>query len=129
MEIVFDNPPNIKAIQQVLEIGDAKMIFCYGNVIYNPYKLEIADHLKIHELVHSGQQGNNPEKWWERYLKDSEFRLNQELEAYQRQYDFAKQWIKDRNVLARFLYQIANDLSSLYKVNISLGEAQKQIKC
>lgn len=129
MRIVFEDPPNIKEIQEVLKIGDAKMIFCYGDVIYNPHKLNIPDHLKIHELVHSRQQ-KDPKEWWNKYLKNKDFRLSQELEAYQNQYKFAKQWIKDRNVLARFLYQIASDLSSqLYGNIIDFTEAQKQIKC
>ena len=128
MEIKFDYPPNITDIRKVLPIDSGKMIYCWGDILYNPHKLEIADHLKIHELTHSRQQ-IVPEVWWKRYLEDKDFRLSQELEAYQEQYKFAKNWIKDRNLLSRFLWAIARDLSSeLYGNIIEFEEAKKQIK-
>ncbi len=128
MRIIIKNPPNIEKIREILPIGDAKMIFCYGDIIYNPHNLEIADHLKIHEQKHSEQQKGNPKEWWDKYLTNSEFRLSQESMAYKEQYQFAKKFIKDRNVLARFLWTIASDLANLYNVNISHSEAMKQIK-
>ena len=127
MQIIIENPPNILKIKQVFDIEDKKMVFCWGDVLYNPSGLNIADHIKIHELVHSRQQVI-PQAWWDKYLIDSEFRLSQELEAYRAQYQFSKKFIKDRNVLARFLWVIASDLANLYNVNISRQEAMKQIK-
>lgn len=128
MIIKNENPPNLEKIKEILEIRDAKMIFCWGDVIYNPHKLSIADHLIIHEQKHSDQQGNNPQEWWNKYLEDKDFRLSQELEAYREQYKFAKKWIKDRNTLARFLWQISGDLTKFYKLDIIQSEAMKQIK-
>ena len=129
MEIIKDYPPNIKEIKEVFLILPESMIFAYGNIIYNPSGQDLADHIKIHEVVHSDQQQDNPEEWWNKYLQDDKFRLKQELLAYQRQYQFAKIWIKDRNELAKFLWKLAQDLSNLYKVDIDFENALKQIKC
>ena len=129
MKQIIDYPPNIKQIKEVFPILPESMLFCYGDVIYNPNGQELADHIQIHELTHSDQQQEKPEEWWNKYLQDDKFRLKQELSAYQRQYQFAKNFIKDRNELARFLWKLANDLSNLYKLNITLSEAIKQIKC
>ena len=128
MEIIKDYPPNIKQIKEVFPILPESMIFCWGDIIYNPSGQDLADHIKIHEVVHSDQQQNKPEEWWNEYLNDKDFRLKQELLAYQRQYQFAKIYLKDRNELARFLWKLAQDLSSLYKVNIDFENALKQIK-
>ena len=129
MKQIIDYPPNIKQIKEVFPILPESMLFCYGDVIYNPNGQELADHIQIHELTHSDQQQEKPEEWWDKYLNDKDFRLKQELLAYQRQYQFAKIWVKDRNELARFLWKLAQDLSNLYKVNITFSEAMKQIKC
>ena len=129
MEIVKDYPPNIKEIQAVFSILPESMIFCWGNKIYNPSGQDLADHIKIHEVVHSDQQQDNPEEWWSKYLKDKDFRLKQELEAYQRQYQFAKNFIKDRNELAKFHWKLAQDLSGEIYGNIcSFEKALKMIK-
>lgn len=65
-----------------------------------------------HEEVHAKQQGDDPEKWWHRYIVDSAFRFCQELEAYQVQYREIKKKFKDRNKQMRFLDILAQDLSS-----------------
>ena len=129
MKQIIDYPPNIKQIKEVFPILPESMLVCYDDVIYNPSGQELADHIQIHELTHSDQQQEKPEEWWDKYLNDKDFRLKQELLAYQRQYQFAKIWVKDRNELARFLWKLAQDLSNLYKVNITFSEAMKQIKC
>ena len=129
MEQIKNYPPNINEITKVFPVLPESMVFCWGNIIYNPSGQEVADHIKAHELAHSEQQQGEPEKWWNKYLNDGKFRLDQELEAYRKQYSFAKIRIKDRNELARFNWKLAQDLSNLYKINITFGEALEQIKC
>lgn len=105
-----------------------KPVFAYGKILYNPHDCPIPDHLKVHELVHMMRQ-KDPQAWWKLYLSDPQFRLTEELLAYRAQYDFAKQWIKDRNQLAQFLNMIATELSSaMYGNLIDKIEATKQIK-
>ena len=84
------------------------VIFSYGDTIYNPGRRDIPDELIEHESTHMRQQGNNPDAWWDRYIKEPYFRLNQEIEAYTAQYDFICQKVKDRNQRLRILLQLVN---------------------
>ena len=66
-----------------------KVIFTYGDMIYCNQELSIG--LCAHELTHVFQQLKmGKEKWWEQYLKDDKFRLEQEVEAYRQQYRVMK---------------------------------------
>ena len=127
MKIIFDWPPNIDEIQKVFPVLD-KVVFTYGNTLYNPHKEPISVFLLKHEEAHSIRQGGNPKEWWERYLTDKEFRLAQELEAYQIQYREAEKFIKDRNELYRYLRKLAGDLSGMYGLDLTFGLAMEKIK-
>jgi len=128
MTIKNEWPPNIEKIRAVFDLSGKKPVFTWGEILYNPHNCEIPEHLKIHEEIHSKQQVN-PEVWWKRYLEDDKFRLEQELEAYQAQYQYIKRLVKDRNTVAKFLYAIASDLASpMYGGIISFDEAYKKIK-
>ncbi len=112
MTVVKGYPPNIGEIRARFgekAIEDA--VLTYGTQIYSPGTLSLPGHLMRHERVHSRQQGANPALWWERYLKDAEFRMEQELEAYREQYDFFSDVQKDRNIVAKFLHKLCLDLS------------------
>ena len=75
------------------------------------------------------QQEDSPEMWWDQYLNDKDFRLQQEIEAYRVQYRVVKGMIKDRNTVARMLFDMASNLSSpLYGSMIPHIEALKVIK-
>jgi hypothetical protein len=89
LKIKKEYPPNYKDIVDKLGTPPDYVIYCYGDTIYNPSGKEITPDFEIHEEVHSKQQGGAPELWWDKYLTDSEFRLNQEIEAYGTQYQFA----------------------------------------
>lgn len=105
------------------------VIYAYGDTIYNPGGNEIADHMLAHEETHCHQQGGNPDEWWNRYLLDPYFRVEQEAEAYARQYDFLCAQIKDRNRRTRVLWDLARILSSsLYGSVIGHSKAIQMIK-
>lgn len=93
MKISNTFPPNYEEIVAAFNIkGRAGIIFTYGNTIYNPSKITIPPDLIAHEEIHAIQQVSNgltPELWWASYIEDPKFRYEQELEAYQAQYDFA----------------------------------------
>jgi len=83
----------------------------------------LQDHFLAHEQTHIRQQKNklNGIIWWIKYSFSKQFRLNQEIEAYRKQY----------KVLGdpRLLHQIATDLSGrLYGNIISYDEAVRSIK-
>lgn len=91
-----ETPPNYRDIVAAFgELDLENTLFCYGDTIYNPGGKTISPDLEIHEEVHSIQQGHLPEVWWEQYLTDPVFRLNQEIEAYAAQYNFARKAIDE----------------------------------
>lgn len=122
-------PPNIEDIKKVFTLPKI-VIFTYGNAIYNPANVPIDLALMAHEQTHSIQQEKDgPEKWWKKYLIDKDFRLAQEVQAYQVQYRYYCNEVKDRNRRYRFLNSIAGDLASeMYGNIISKSEAIKVIK-
>lgn len=128
MEIVNEYPPNIKQIEQKVT-PTQNTVFTYGDKLYNPGGHIIPPHLLRHEEVHSVRQGQNPSEWWERYLSDPQFRIEEEVAAYQVQYSFVKAGTDSRSVKRTFLQKLARDLSSpMYGKVITFEEAKRRIK-
>lgn len=127
MKIVNGFPPNYKEIKKVLNPNELT-IFTYGDTIYNPTPNDIPDHLMVHEQTHSIRQGDDPAGWWDKYLVDPKFRVEEELVAYRNQY---KEYIKhhDRNATNLFCMKIARDLSSpIYGNVMTFSRAFEEIK-
>lgn len=116
MNIVLKTyPPNIRKIREVFGELPKGMVFCYGNIIYAPDSISgmIDPFLMKHEQTHSKQQAEiGRDKWWELYLKSTDFRISQEVSAFQNQYKEGKKYIKDRNQLSVWLVRLARELSS-----------------
>jgi hypothetical protein len=128
LTVIKDFPPNYELLKQVFKLSD-NILFCYGHKLYNPSNCYIDPIVLEHESIHEKQQGNDPERWWQRYLIDSAFRFCQELEAYQHQFKEIKKKFKDKNTQARMLNTLASDLSSPnYGSVCSHQEALKSIK-
>ncbi len=126
-KIIKEYPPNYQRIKQVFNPPE-NVIYCYGDKIYNPSDAKIEDHLLIHEGVHEKQQKFiGVEAWWERYLTDKDFRLEQELEAYATQYNFIKSKTTEK-IYSQFLDMFAKHLSTIYKLDISKNKAQVLIR-
>lgn len=124
-------PPNIEAIIErfpvVRELPG--VIFAWDGIIFNPSGGHLEPWLVEHEKVHFKQQNRDPEGWWERYLKDTEFRLEQELEAHRVEYRVFCRHNKDRNQRARYLSMIAGRLAApMYGNVISRAEAARRIR-
>lgn len=76
-------PPNWNKIKEAFPHAEAEQaVFCYGEVVHNPFNANVTRDLEVHEAVHCKQQGDDPEKWWDRYIADPNFRLEQEISAY-----------------------------------------------
>lgn len=92
MEIIIAPPPFLDRIRQAgMGVDLSNTVFTYGNKLYNPGGREIPNHLMEHEETHERQQlafKGGPDAWWDRYLVDVQFRLDQEVEAYRAQYRF-----------------------------------------
>lgn len=125
MEVVNDTPPNIKDLSNFPITKDT--IFCYGNKIYNPSGKEIPEDIIFHEKVHGERQGNNPELWWTKYCYDHQFRLQEELIAYAAQYKLITDTFPHKSH-KEALTELAINLSTLYNLNLSYGEAESKIR-
>ncbi len=101
---------------------DKGIIITYGDTVYS--KFPLSDDLKIHEDVHVKQQAAyGPEAWWDRYLIDSFFRLDQEMDAYKAQLI----WIKNNCTIeyyALMVNRIAHQLATLYGNMCTYDEAK-----
>ncbi len=130
MDIIKTWPPNIKEIRKVFNLEGEKPMFCYGKVIYAPYGI-VDSALMHHEATHSIQQENigGPVKWWKKYLTDKEFRLDQEIPAYQNQYKRFCELHTDRNLRFRYLHVIAKGMASeMYGNMVEYSQALQLIK-
>lgn len=113
MKIVIEQPPNIADIRKMFTLQKGTC-FTYGDTLYNPDNGPVDKAFIKHEETHTRQQtipGMTPEKWWKLYLRSEEFRLSQEVEAYQNQYKEQKKHIKNKNQLDMYLRALARDLS------------------
>lgn len=128
MQIVNTPPPNYEEIRKHFPEADYNkgVLFTYGDTCYCK---SITPDLVVHEETHVKQQGDNPKEWWARYFVDVDFRLAQELEAYQNQWKWIENNIKDRNAKFKTLHNIASTLSGkLYGNFIPYYEVIKRIK-
>jgi hypothetical protein len=81
--------PRLEEAKKIFEITPS-VLFTYRNTIYSNYFVPYD--LITHETTHIMQQKEfgGADKWWNKYFKDKEFRLSQEIEAYGRQYMVVK---------------------------------------
>lgn len=130
MKIIIANPPVYDLICKALGTPPKNAVFTYGDKLCNPSNGFISPDLMKHEETHSRQQLYiGPDLWWKKYLKDPQFRLENEIEAYQIQFAYFCAKNKDRNAQTRLLHTIAGDLASpMYGGIITKEDAIKQIR-
>lgn len=128
MDIVQAYPPMYNQIAAKFELGP-RTIFTWHDKIYNPSGGHISKDLIAHEEVHTVQQNGFPATWWRRYLDEQEFRLDQEREAYGRQYQYLCSQNPNRNFQFQVLLQLALFLSGpMYGNMTTLAIAAELIK-
>lgn len=127
--IIVDRPPNFEQIHAAFPDADKPgVLFAYGRSIYNPSGGPVPLALLVHEATHLGRQ-SSPEKWWHRYIEDSEFRYNEELLAHAA--EFRQLRYEDRNSGAALLMRTALRLIAPlynYQPPRSLQQALKDLK-
>jgi len=85
-------------------------VFVYDNNIYA--NNELPYDIMAHEITHINQQNKiGAKKWIKNYLKDSNFRLQQELEAYKAQLKTVKN-TGDREEYNQILIESSRNISS-----------------
>ncbi len=102
-QVLYELPPNYKQITAAIPAvaKNKAIVFVYAPYIYSPAGIELRPDLKAHEEVHVTRQGDDPQAWWDKYLVDTDFRLQEELVAYQVQYKYMEVHY-DRANLAHF---------------------------
>jgi len=126
MRIVKDYPPNYSLLQAVFPLRPNNL-YPWGDILYNPSGLDIPEDIMIHEEVHKRQQEDDPQAWWNKYIQDKRFRLEQELQAYFLQL----QWVKERGnnkVYKECLNEMAEQLSTMYSLDITKSNAETLIR-
>lgn len=127
--VIVNYPPNYKKIEANFQIGDSKPLFAYAPYIYNPFDIFIDPTLYFHEMIHIKQQKDNPSEWWDKYILDKDFRLEQELEANRKQLQLFNKVVKDKNERYRFMLNIARSMSSnLYGNMVEYNQAIKLLQ-
>jgi hypothetical protein len=140
--IVIGLPPNFDRIKAAFPKADGHgVLFAHDTCIYNPSGIVVPPALVAHEEVHlkrqlalgpdpgSTTQWSGADLWWDRYLRDSEFRYVEELLAHAA--EFKVQRAGDRNASARLLMATALRLvAPLYNYTppVSLQRAMKDLK-
>lgn len=128
-----EKPPIWDAVCAAFQINPINAMFTYGDTIYNPNGFNIPEHIAVHEAVHMEQQGwdeAGAALWWGKFLRDPLFRIDQESEAYAKQYKWVcKYEVSDRNQQVRFLDRLATSLAGpLYDHCITKSEAMNLIR-
>lgn len=128
MKVLNEKPPIWDEARAAFDFNEGTTIFTYGDTIYNPAGINVTLDLRAHEEVHEVQQAamktmlsSGPKNWWKQYIKDPEFRFQQELEAYRAQYQFVKRTIKDRNQLNNYLTALARELTGPMYGKLQVG--------
>ena len=110
----IEEAPNLDLLKTTFNVDSKNVIIAYGDTIYCP-KEGMSKDLLEHELTHCERQNFNKqsaERWWQKYMEDKDFRLQEELIAYVNQYKFCEKVYKDRNARARILHFLSKELAS-----------------
>ena len=132
MLVVKGFPPNYAAICAAIDgvASNKHAVFTYGETVYTIDGQKLPGHLIAHEAAHIHQQKQHdggPAGWWDQYLDDSDFRLDEELQAYRVQYRVLLNE-NDRKTRRTWLDHMARTLAgSLYGRLITKQEARTLI--
>ena len=114
-------------INAKFRIAGKPVLFCWGDVIYNPMRVRIPPHLMVHEEMHGWRQGQwGIEQWWRDYIDSEAFRLEEEILAHQVEYRSLLRGAKNRQARRGCLKQTAKRLAApLYGRMIGLAKARE----
>lgn len=131
LKVVTGKPPIYDEVVRIIGRPPLGAIFTYGDTIYAPPGAQLSPDLLQHELAHAEQQieAGGPEIWWAHYLESPEFRLGEEVEAYRKQYAFARNAGLGREMRRKMLAKLAKDLSgAMYGHIVRFREALDLIR-
>ncbi len=126
---IFERPPLFDLIDRTFGIAGKPVIFAWGDIIYNPMRIQLTPALKAHEATHARRQNKwlgGPEQWWHDYCSSKAFRLDEEIRAHCVEYRMLIGRNSNRAGRRRALAQTAKRLASpLYGGFISTANARK----
>lgn len=129
MKVIEAFPPIYAEIVRAFNVRGKPVVFCYGDVLYNPSRIKIPPELIAHETVHMLRQGDDPDSWWADYIIDPAFRLAEELPAHIAEFAAVRRATDARSVQQAALHRIAARLSSpLYGSLVDYNEARTLIE-
>lgn len=120
-------PPNIREIQKHFPVTK-DTVYAYGDDIYALE--EVPPDIEYHERVHLEQQKKwtSPDIWWQKYLLDAEFRLEQEVEAFAAQV----KWVREHtnSAIGKGSLEVCSEVlaSEMYKLGITKSRAESLIR-
>ena len=132
--IVIGYPPNFEQIKAAFPKAESLgVLFAHDQIIYNPSGITVPPALIAHEEVHLKRQRElfTPDSWWDHYLRDSEFRYNEELLAHVAEMRQFFNVPGDRNAQARVLMSTALRLTAPlynYQPPRSMQQAMKDLR-
>ena len=132
-KIVYSRPPNFDDILKVFPMADMPhILFSYGHTIYCPTPGKIPIPVLKHEFVHCQRQGTAEDgiiEWWDKYLKDIDFRYVEEKIAHIAEYAKACQLAQTRQQRRVKLKEISKKLSHpLYGRMVTFNHAKIALK-
>jgi hypothetical protein len=100
------------------------VMVAYGDTVHTTSK-GISPDLIVHEQTHFRQQAaiGGPEIWWEKYFTDKQFRLEQELEAYEKQCDHIRKFVFNQKKKHNAFNHIWLSMAQMYGDMITFEEA------
>lgn len=129
MNIRIEFPPNYAEVAAAFDLRGVKPIFAWGDTIYNPHDVPIPPELIAHESVHIQRQAGDPASWWQQYIADPQFRLNEELMAHAAEYRYIIDSKKSSRNQRRIALKITAQrlAAKLYGSLISVKDAKAAI--
>lgn len=131
--IKLERPPNWDQIVEAFPHAKTlPTIFAYGEDIYNPSNVLIPQALLQHEYKHCARQFQvGAVYWWDRYIRDPEYRYGEELLAHVEEYRALLAGTKDRNTRARISIRTAARLVAPlynYQPPRTIRQAQRDLE-
>lgn len=131
--IIVERPPVyercVKAFGADAIVGQP-ILWSWGARIYNPMDVDIPPELLAHEAAHGAQQGLEEaeiERWWDKYLSDLKFRLEEEVLGHRAEwFNYVRR--RPGKDCSQVLNRIAERLASpLYGSMLSVARARRII--
>ncbi len=126
MKVKVGLPPNFDLIRMAVH-PPHDALFCHGDTIFTLYEGEIPEDIIHHEEVHQKQQGKDIDGWWMKWIQHTDFRYEQELEAYAIQFNFIKTKFGAK-AQKEALTELATQLATLYDLDMNVRELESKIR-